>query len=77
MTTFRSEDTLAGIVALAVVPWIVWTIRRGLGDQRLPIGRSHVSRTERPGAFNALLAFYSLAALFLTFIGLDLLGIWS
>ena len=62
-----------GIVALAAVPWIVWTLRRGLRQERLPIGRSYVHREERPGAFRTLFVFYIAAALMMAFIGLDLL----
>jgi hypothetical protein len=73
MTISRSEDMLVGIVALALIPWIGWTISRGLRDGRLPIGRAHVSREERPGAFQVLLLFYALAALFALAITADLL----
>jgi hypothetical protein len=81
MTTFRSEEGLVGLVALGVIPWIVWTLRRGLAADRLPIGRTYVSRDERPGVFNALIAFYVAAALLMAVIALDLLfgfsfGIW-
>ena len=62
-----------GIVALAAVPWIVWTLQRGLKDKQLPIGRDYVRRNERPGAFRMLLAFYIAAALMMAFIGFDLL----
>jgi len=78
MTTFRSEEALVGIIALAAVGWIAWIIRRGLRDLRLPIGRGHVDRAERPDVFHALTAFYIAAALLMAFIGLDLLiGITS
>lgn len=73
MTISRSEDLLAGIVALGVVPWVVWIIRRGLRDGKLPIGRSHVRRDERAAPFWALLGFYVCAALLMFFISLDLL----
>ena len=73
MTTFRSEDLLVGIVSLGLVPWIGWTVQRGLRAGRLPIGRAHVARAERPGAFNLLLAAYALAAIGAAVIGLDLL----
>jgi hypothetical protein len=73
MTTFRSEETLVGIIALAIVPWLVWRLRRGLGEGRLPIGRAYVERAERPGAFRALFAFYVIAALMMALIGVDLL----
>ena len=73
MTTFRSEDLLVGIVALGLLPWIAWTVSRGLRAGRLPIGRGHIVRAERPGAFNALLFFYGVAALLMAAIALDLL----
>jgi hypothetical protein len=81
MTTFRSDEGLVGLVALGVIPWIIWTLRRGLRDQWLPIGRTYVQRAQRPGVFNALIAFYVAAALLMAVIGLDLLfgfsfGIW-
>lgn len=78
MTTFRSEEALVGIIALGAVGWIVWIVRRGLRDLRLPIGKGHVDRAERPGAFHALTAFYIAAAFLMAFIGFDLLvGITS
>ena len=73
MTTFRSEDTLVGIIALGLVPWALWTLRRGSRDGRLPIGRAYVRRDERKGPFYVLLAFYAAAALLAAFIGIDLL----
>jgi hypothetical protein len=73
MTIFRSEETLVGIVALAVVPWIAWTLRRGLRDGRLPIFRSYVDRSERPTAFGVLFIFFVGAAVLMTFIAFDLL----
>jgi hypothetical protein len=62
-----------GIVALGVVPWIVWTLHRGLREGRLPIVRSHVRRDERPGAFWTLFLLFVGIALLMTFIALDLL----
>ena len=73
MTIFRSEDALVGIVALGVVPWIGWTLRRGLREGRLPILRNHVVRAERPGPFFMLFGLYVLAAIAMAAIGLDLL----
>ena len=71
MTIFRSEDALVGIVAIGVLPWIGWTLRRGLREGRLPILRSHVVRAERPGPFFLLFGLY--AAIAMAVIGLDLL----
>ena len=73
MTTFRSENVLVGLIAAAVVPWIGWTLARGLREGRLPIGRAYVRRDERQGPFNLLLAFYVVAALMAAVIALDLL----
>jgi hypothetical protein len=73
MTTFRSEEGLVGLVALAVVPWIGWTLVRGLRAERLPIGRRHVDRRERPQAFRLLFAGYVAAVAVMIAIALDLL----
>ena len=73
MTTFRSEEGLAGLVALGVIPWIVWTVHRGLKNERLPIGRTYVRRDERPAAFTALLLCYLLATLVMIAVASDLL----
>ena len=73
------DELLVGAVCLlVVVPWIGWTLRRGLVRRALPIGRGSVRREERPGPFGALLASYIVAVLLVTFIGVDLLfGITS
>jgi hypothetical protein len=73
MITSRSDDLLVGIIGLGLIPWIVWTLRRGLRDGRLPIGRAYVRRDERRGAYNVLLGFYLIAMLIAGFIGLDLI----
>ena len=73
MTTFPSEDGLVGLIALALIPWIGWTVRRGLKDGKLPIGRSYVRRDERRGAYRALLTLWVVMALISAMIGLDLL----
>ncbi|HZG08930.1 MAG TPA: hypothetical protein VEZ70_08120 [Allosphingosinicella sp.] len=74
MTTSRSEELLVGAMALLVVlPWIAWTVQRGLREGRLPIGRSYVLRDERRGAFNALLGLYAVFALLAVYIAFDLL----
>ena len=69
----RSEDMLVGIVALGVIPWIAWTVRRGLVAGRLPFFRTYVERDARPTAFAVLLLSYFAAALAMAFIGFDLL----
>jgi di/tricarboxylate transporter len=72
MTTFRSEETLVGIIVLALIPWIGWTIFRGIKRESLPLGRSYVRR-DRPAAFGIMLTFYLLAAVVAAWISLDLL----
>jgi len=62
-----------GAISLGVVPWIAWTLRRGLAVGRLPVGRAHIVHAERPGAFVTLLVLYVFAALGMGWIGLDLL----
>jgi hypothetical protein len=74
MTTFRSEDAFVGFIAGALVlPWIGWTLFRGLSGGRLPIGRSYVERPERPGPFWALFGLYTASAVMAAVICLDLL----
>jgi hypothetical protein len=73
MTTFRSEDVLVGLVALGLVPWIGWTLIRGLRSGRLPIGRAHLDRSERSGAFYALIFLYLAAAVLMAAIAAEYL----
>jgi hypothetical protein len=81
MTTFRSEDTLVGIIGIGVFVWTLWTLKRGWKLGRLPIGRSYVRRDERAAAFNMLFLLYLGAAVLVAFIAADLLfgfdRIWS
>ena len=73
MTTSRSEDLLVGIIALALVPWSIFIIRRGLRTGKLPIGRGYVFRAERAAPFNVLLLFYAIVAAGALYISVDLL----
>jgi hypothetical protein len=73
MTTSLSEELLVGLVGLALIPWIGWTIRRGLRQGALPIGRAYVRRDERRAAFNVLVGLYLTAAVLVAFICADLL----
>lgn len=73
MTPLSAEDVLVGLFALGVVPWIGWTLARGLREGKLPIGRVHVRRDERPGGYRILLAFWATMALGSAMIMLDLL----
>ena len=69
----RGENLLVGLVALGLVPWIGWTMMRGLREGRLPLARAYVERAERGGAFNVVLALYAAALLLSAFIAADLL----
>jgi hypothetical protein len=72
--TGTPDELLVGTLCLLiVVPWIAWTLRRGLSQGALPVGRGYVRRDERPGPFWALLASYVVAILLMGFIGIDLL----
>ncbi|MDP8913558.1 MAG: hypothetical protein M3N39_08285 [Pseudomonadota bacterium] len=72
MTISLSENLLVALVSLGLVPWIIWTVRRGLRSGMLPIGRGYVRRDERPQAFNMLLWVYALVALLAVYIAFDL-----
>ena len=72
MTTSLSEELLVALVSLGLVPWIIWTVRRGLRSGMLPIGRTHVHRDQRPQAFNMLVWIYALVALLAVYIAYDL-----
>jgi len=74
MTISRSDDLLVGIIALAVVPWALWIVRRGVRDGSLPIGRSYVRRDERAAPFIALLGLYCVAACLMLFVAIDLIS---
>ena len=72
MTISLSENLLVAMVSLGLVPWIMWTVRRGLHSGMLPIGRTYVRRDERPQAFNMLLWVYGAVALLAVYIAFDL-----
>ena len=72
MTISLSEELLVALVSLGLVPWIIWTVRRGLRSGMLPIGRGYVRRDDRPSAFNMLLGVYALVALLAVYIAYDL-----
>ena len=69
----RGMDIVIGLIALLLVPWLVWTMRRGLSEGRLPIGRAYVHREERPGPFWFMLALYVAILVTVTLIAADLL----
>ncbi|TMJ16281.1 MAG: hypothetical protein E6G94_04670 [Alphaproteobacteria bacterium] len=79
---FAGENLVFGLIAACLVPWILWTLERGVRNGRLPVGRAYVDRAERPGAYRFLLCLYAAAAFGVGFIAVDLLfnissRIWS
>lgn len=69
----RTEDTLVGLVALALLPLIGLRIWRGLRDGRLPVYRTSLERAESAARFNLLLALHALAFLLVALAAADLL----
>jgi hypothetical protein len=61
MTMPRGEDLLVGLIALALVPIILWRIRRGLRDGRLPVYRTYLERDADPTRFRVLLVLHCLS----------------
>ncbi|HZF41877.1 MAG TPA: hypothetical protein VEZ48_00520 [Sphingomonadaceae bacterium] len=73
VATPSPDELLVGLISLGVVPWIAWTLRRGLASRRLPVGRGYLLHAERPRAFATLIVLYVFAMLGMGWIGLDLL----
>ena len=69
----RGMDIVIGLIALLLVPWLLWTMRRGLNEGRLPIARSYVHRAERAGPFWFMFALYVAILVTVTMIAADLL----
>jgi hypothetical protein len=69
----RGDDLLVGLITLVLVPIIIWRIRRGLRDGRLPIYRTYVERDEQPGRFRVMLILHCLSLILVTAISADLL----
>jgi hypothetical protein len=69
----RSEDLLAGLVALALLPLIAWRVRRGLKEGRLPLYRTYVGRGEAGSKFGLLLALHALSFVLIAAIAADLI----
>ena len=69
----RSEDLLAGMIAVALLPMIAWRIRRGLKEGRLPLYRTYLSRDEAGSKFGLLLALHALSFVLVALIAADLI----
>ena len=68
-----NQDLLVGLIGLGLLPVIVWRIRRGLREGRLPVYRTYHSREESAAKFNLLLALHALSFLLIALITADLL----
>ena len=73
MTTYRSDELLVGLVALALVPLIGLRIVRGFREGRLPIYRTYLHRAESGAKFAVLMALHVLIFLLIAAIAADLL----
>lgn len=67
------ENLLVGIVALALLPLIAGRILRGLKEQRLPLYRSYVRRSDGAAKFTLLLALHAVSFLVVAAVAADLL----
>ena len=68
-----AENLLVGIIALALLPLIAGRIVRGLREQRLPLYRSYVRRSDGAAKFNILFALHAVSLLVVAAIAADLL----
>ena len=67
------DDLLVGLIALMLLPLIMWRVVRGLKEGRLPIYRTYHDRAESAAKFNLLLSLHALAFLLVAAIAADLL----
>ena len=73
MTISRSEDLFVGLVALALAPFVLLRIVRGLRDGRLPLYRTQVIRSDSAAKFNVLLLLHAVALALMVLVAADLL----
>ena len=73
MTTFRSDETLVGVVALALLPLIGQRVVLGLKHGRLPLYGTYLTREESGSKFAALLGLHILSFLLVAIVAADLL----
>jgi hypothetical protein len=71
--TDRPDDLLVGLVAVVLVALIGRRIMRGLGEGRLPLYRTSISRADGPAKFNTLLVLHALSLLLVALVAADLL----
>ena len=73
MTIFRSEETLAGLIGLVVLPLIGLRIWRGVRTGALPIYRTYLKREDDRTKFAVLLFLHVLSFVLVAVITADLL----
>jgi hypothetical protein len=71
--SFRGEDLLVGLVALALLPLIGLRLYRGLRDGRLPVYRATISREESAGKFWLLFVLHAASLVVVALVAADLL----
>ena len=71
--TFQSEETLVGLVALLLLPFIARRIVRGLREGELPLYRSRIRRDAGTGRFHLLLALHAISLVLIAVVAADLL----
>lgn len=73
MTLFRSEETLAGLIGLVVLPLIGLRIWRGVRTGVLPIYRTYLKREDDRTKFAVLLFLHVPSFVLVAVITADLL----
>ncbi len=68
-----SENLVAGLIALALLPVIGWRIWRGLKHGQLPLYRTRIDRSVGAAKFNFLLGLHGLIFLLIAVVAADLL----
>jgi hypothetical protein len=71
--SFRGENILVGLVALALLPAIGWRIWRGIKYGQLPLYRTRIDRDVGAAKFNFLLGLHVLLFLLIAVVAADLL----
>jgi hypothetical protein len=69
----NSENLIAGLIALALLPVIGWRIWRGLKQGELPLYRTRIDRSVGAAKFNVLLGLHVLLFLLIAVVAVDLL----
>ena len=73
MTTFRSEEMLVGLVALALLPFLAHRVLWGLREGRVPLYRTYFHREEGSAKFAFLLGVHAISFFLVAAIAADLL----